>query len=164
MSERLSILDRLRPHRKALGDGTIDRTEYARRVELAYAEDRKQKAGDGSWLDSFADATAWTLSYAKSAASKMIGGPVDRATRQNRNVSCFGVDLSGMVIQPPCERLGQDDRGRYYCSACPCGKREEAVLLDSATSVSKLDYPYLVCPLGKEGFAKDGPRVKGVAP
>jgi hypothetical protein len=71
---------------------------------------------------------------------------------RRRVASCFGGDKA-------CEAV-VTKAGRRFCSLCGCGTAARAALDADGGVVAydgpytKLHYPYLVCPLNKDGFDK----------
>jgi ADP-heptose:LPS heptosyltransferase len=101
-------------------------------------------------------------SFAKSVKSRGVTNEkVDGKTRSLRILSCHGDPVNGI---DPCKARSYSENKKYhYCNQCGCGEREMA-RLDAIGSdpdepkfnndeYDKLDYPYLECPLKKEGFS-----------
>lgn len=110
--------------------------------------------------------------WLRSKASKVLGS-VPLPILETRKKSCFG-----RVSSEACPMLKKHTDGFHYCGACGCGVREDTRLDGNP---SKLEYPYLQCPLGKPGFSNEkvpdrilrevsgdadasGPREKGTSP
>jgi hypothetical protein len=71
-----------------------------------------------------------------------------------RYVSCFGLDNLS-----PCHMLKQSSKSNfYYCGGCGCGDHKHTWLLREPGVYSKLDYPYLTCPLKMPGFTNYDPH------
>lgn len=83
-------------------------------------------------------------SWLKSEVSKRVG-KISLNVLDQRKQSCFGG-----VSSEACNMLRKHTDGFHYCGSCGCGVREEA-RLDGKPS--KLEYPYLECPLKKPGFS-----------
>lgn len=110
-------------------------------------------------------ATDWVATMTSFTRSMASRGVLDRRCsdedRNLRNISCFGVSLTGEVLKPPCPWVAKSPSGYHYCSACGCGDRKVARLddppsdkpKDPGTSYVKLDYPYLECPRRLAGFS-----------
>lgn len=82
--------------------------------------------------------------WIKSKASRVLG-PVPLPILQTRRESCFG-----RVGSEACPMLRKHTDGFHYCASCGCGVREDARLDGDP---SKLEFPYLKCPLGRPGFS-----------
>lgn len=92
--------------------------------------------------------------FARSLLSR--GGPLNRKVELTikgaRHISCFGTDLDGTRVQAPCPSLTRLEGGHHVCSDCGCGDGPRA-WLDTDPEYDKLDYPYLWCPRGRQGFS-----------
>lgn len=79
---------------------------------------------------------------------------VDLATKKLRYMSCFGLeDIK------PCQNLTQSSKSQYYyCSGCDCGDHSHTWLQKADGEYSKLDYPFLKCPLAMPGFSNYDPN------
>jgi hypothetical protein len=72
----------------------------------------------------------------------------DLNTKKLRYVSCFGIDEI-----PACELLKKSEKSDfYYCNGCNCGDHSHTWLVKTDGEYSKLDYPFLNCPLKMPGF------------
>lgn len=94
------------------------------------------------------------LSFALSIASRgLSGNKAENSVKQLRVLSCFGnQDIK------PCENLKKSNHYEgYFCSACGCGDKPHTQLLINGKKYSKLDYPYLTCPLKMPGFSNYDP-------
>ena len=88
--------------------------------------------------------------FAKSMVSRGLSDKkIEPFTKQLRVLSCFGDDEL-----PPCEHLRESNTdGKFYCGGCGCGDRKATWLISDSDEYSKLDYPYLQCPLKMPGFS-----------
>ena len=73
--------------------------------------------------------------------------------KQLRVLSCFG----NSSISPCPNLLKSEHHGGHYCGGCGCGDNTYTQLLINGESYSKLDYPYLSCPLKMPGFSNYEP-------
>lgn len=97
------------------------------------------------WQDvklTWENAKSFTMSLFSAA-----GGTVDEEVLQKRRKSCFGDEGT-----PPCSELRRTSKGAF-CGSCGCGENGLAELDD------KLKYPYLKCPMKKEGFSNASDRI-----
>ena len=96
-------------------------------------------------------------SFLKSQASAIGDKRVSLEVKNQRMISCTGMNLKGELVDSPCQALGV---GKYgpYCNDCGCGDRHLARILEDE-GYSKLDYPYLECPRGRSGFSNE--KLKG---
>ena len=78
------------------------------------------------------------------------GNVVSDDIYNKRKQSCFG---NKELNIPKCEVLKTSINGYVMCGACGCGENNIANLEEISGSYSKLMYPYLECPLKKEGFS-----------
>ena len=95
---------------------------------------------------SWANASAWL----KSEASKVFS-TISLEVLNTRKQSCFGSNST-----EACSMMRKHSDGFHYCGSCGCGIREEA-RLDGTPS--KLEYPYLECPLAKPGFSNENQSI-----
>lgn len=95
------------------------------------------------------------MSFAMSIASRGIkDNKIDLPTKKLRYVSCFGLDEIS-----PCQNLTKSSKSEYhYCSACNCGDHSHTWLQKAEGEYSKLDYPFLKCPLSMPGFSNYDPH------
>ena len=73
--------------------------------------------------------------------------------KQLRVLSCFGNES----ILPCPNLIKSENHGGHYCGACGCGDTPYTQLLVNGKAYSKLDYPYLSCPLKMPGFSNYEP-------
>lgn len=94
------------------------------------------------------------ISLAMSIASRgFCNNKASVTEKQLRVLSCFGND--GI---PPCPHLMKSANGStHHCGACGCGDKPFTQLLINGEKYSKLDYPYLKCPLEMPGFSNYSP-------
>lgn len=94
------------------------------------------------------------ISLALSIASRGLKGhKASPEEKQLRVLSCFGNGEIGA-----CQYLKKSDHfDSYYCNGCGCGDKEYTQLLINGEKYSKLDYPYLTCPLQMPGFSNYNP-------
>lgn len=95
------------------------------------------------------------VSFAMSIASRGLkDAKIDLPTKQLRYVSCFGnTEIS------PCQKLQKSNNSKfYYCGGCGCGDHQHTWLQKNKDEYSKLDYPYLECPLKMPGFSNYDPN------
>ena len=94
------------------------------------------------------------LSFAMSIVSRgIIGKKAEPPVKQLRVLSCFGNNEI-----PPCSNLVKSKKHEgHFCSACGCGDMPHTQLLINGKTYSKLDYPYLSCPLKMPGFSNYDP-------
>lgn len=65
-----------------------------------------------------------------------------------RKISCFGDEFNTQ-----CGFLNSSDYSEPYCNVCGCGQNKLTVLsTKNSKEYTKLHYPYLKCPLKKQGF------------
>lgn len=98
------------------------------------------------------------MNYAKSVASRVASAPIDPEAWKLRVISCHGD-----IIHPACQYRAYSETGKYhYCNECGCGEREVARISEIGSTKdrpsfglkpTKLDYPYLACPIGRPGFS-----------
>ena len=95
------------------------------------------------------------MSFAMSVASRGLADKViDLPTKKLRYISCFGLDDIS-----PCQNLQKSSKSDYhYCSACKCGDHSHTWLQKTDGEYSKLDYPFLKCPLSMPGFNNYDPN------
>lgn len=90
--------------------------------------------------------------FLKSQESRGFSGKrVELSVRGMRLASCNG-----------CEGAKDRGDGRKVCGLCECGEGDGVVLDWGSERYGKLDFPYLECPLGKEGFSNEGDAWPGV--
>lgn len=89
------------------------------------------------------------MSFAMAIASRgFSNSKTDLNTKKLRYVSCFGIDEI-----PACELLKKSEKSDfYYCGGCNCGDHSHTWLVKNDGEYSKLDYPFLNCPLKMPGF------------
>ena len=90
------------------------------------------------------------LSLAMSLASRgLTNNKVSCNGKRLRGLSCFGnSDI------PPCPHLLKSAKyNTHYCGACGCGDSKYTQLTLNGNKYSKLDYPFLSCPLEMPGFS-----------
>lgn len=95
-------------------------------------------------------------SFTKSMLSRGLG-LIEHSRRASseikaiRQVSCNGQEERF----PPCEHRqpSQNHPGSYICGACGCGDRQAVLIGGRVPAYSKLDYPYLSCPIYMPGFS-----------
>jgi hypothetical protein len=95
------------------------------------------------------------MSFAMAIASRGIKNTkIDLETKKLRYVSCYGMDDI-----PACEFLTKSQKSEYYyCGKCGCGDHPHTWLQKGENDYSKLDYPYLTCPLKMPGFSDYDPN------
>ena len=94
------------------------------------------------------------ISFAMTFASRgFTNSKVDVPQKQLRVLSCFGnTDIA------PCPHLKKSANGKtHHCGACGCGDKPFTQLLINGEKYSKLDYPYLTCPMQMPGFSNYSP-------
>lgn len=75
-------------------------------------------------------------------------------TKKLRYISCYG-----LANIKPCSNLKKSCKSNfYYCDGCGCGDHSHTWLLKNKGDYSKLDYPYLNCPLKMPGFSNYDPN------
>ena len=89
------------------------------------------------------------MGFAMSIASRGLNNSkIDLTTKKLRYVSCYGIDNI-----PPCQFLLKSQKSEfYYCGKCGCGDHPHTWLQREETEYSKLDYPFLTCPMKMPGF------------
>lgn len=94
------------------------------------------------------------VSFAMSIASRgLFGTKAEIPVKKLRVLSCFGNEEIS-----PCEYLKPSEKhGGHFCSKCGCGDKPHTQLLINGKKYSKLDYPYLSCPLKMPGFSNYEP-------
>jgi glycosyltransferase involved in cell wall biosynthesis/2-polyprenyl-3-methyl-5-hydroxy-6-metoxy-1,4-benzoquinol methylase len=88
------------------------------------------------------------------------GERVSEEIYNKRKVACFG-DSKNYIA--PCRRLVDMGAKGYYCGGCGCGNNDLARLDAVEGEYSKLHYPDLECPLGKEGFSNAKPSLASMS-
>lgn len=92
----------------------------------------------------------FALAYASRGLSKE---KAPKEIKQLRVLSCFGNESSGGEL-PPCQHLKPSStEGKFYCGGCGCGDKKATWLNGTAEEYSKLDFPFLSCPLAMPGFS-----------
>lgn len=87
------------------------------------------------------------------ASRGILDKKAESSIKKLRALSCFGNDEIG-----PCEHLKQSQSHEgHYCDACGCGDKPHTQLTINGKKYSKLDYPYLTCPLKMPGFSNYDP-------
>lgn len=94
------------------------------------------------------------ISLAMTFASRgIVNHKVNTTEKQLRVLSCFG----NKEIKA-CPHLILSNNGiSHHCGACGCGDKPFTQLLVNGEKYSKLDYPYLKCPLEMPGFSNYSP-------
>lgn len=94
------------------------------------------------------------ISLAMSVASRgLINQKVPIPEKQLRVLSCFGNESI-----ESCPNLKKSSNGKtHHCGACGCGDKPFTQLLINGEKYSKLDYPFLKCPLEMPGFSNYSP-------
>jgi len=94
------------------------------------------------------------ISFAMSVVSRgIVGKKAEPSVKQLRVLSCFGNNEI-----PVCENLLKSKKYEgHYCGGCGCGDKPHTQLLINGKAYSKLDYPYLTCPLKMPGFSNYDP-------
>lgn len=83
------------------------------------------------------------------ASRGIVSKKADPDVKRLRVLSCFG----NSEIKP-CEFLTKSiNYEGYHCGKCGCGDKQYTQLLSNSDTYSKLDYPYLTCPLKMPGFS-----------
>lgn len=85
------------------------------------------------------------LSFVRAITSKVTSS-LSAEDYEKRLISCHGIKADGTVVGAPC-RMRRSRNDQHWCGACGCGETALAEL------DHKLKYPFLECPLGKEGFS-----------
>lgn len=98
-----------------------------------------------------------------SLGSKVLEGKVSKEIKNERILSCHGINEEGKQIQPPCRARGfNTDKKFHSCNLCGCGAKEIARISSYGSTENnpifdeeymKLDFPYLACPMQKKGFS-----------
>ena len=71
-----------------------------------------------------------------------------------RYVSCYGLDNIDA-----CPHLTKSSQSNfYYCGGCGCGDKPHTWLIREEGEYSKLDYPFLNCPMKMPGFSNYDPN------
>jgi len=103
--------------------------------------------------ENFGEAEEWSLAqkFASLAEALASGRGCDRATVNQRHISCHGTDLEGNQVGAPCpsRRESQSEPGAFYCADCGCGERQVARLRADA----KFAFVKLRCPRRRKGFS-----------
>jgi len=83
------------------------------------------------------------------ASRGIVSKKAEPEVKKLRVLSCFG----NSEIKP-CEFLTKSTNYEgYHCGKCGCGDKQHTQLLSNSDTYSKLDYPYLICPLKMPGFS-----------
>lgn len=87
----------------------------------------------------------------KSVASRVTQGKANENLIKLRVLSCHG---DGEVVPCPYRSASNTREGAYFCTACGCGDKPRAFLNDPDDSgaYTKLDYPWVSCPVRMPGF------------
>ncbi len=87
----------------------------------------------------------------KSVASRVTQGKASEDLIKLRVLSCHG---DGEVVPCPYRSASNTREGAYFCTACGCGDKPRAFLNDPDDSgaYTKLDYPWVSCPVRMPGF------------
>jgi hypothetical protein len=95
------------------------------------------------------------MMFAMSIASRgKDNNKINDDVKKLRYISCFGIGNP-----KPCSNLKKSDKSNfYYCGGCGCGDHSHTWLLREQGTYSKLDYPYLNCPLKMPGFSNYDPN------
>ncbi|MFN7301296.1 MAG: hypothetical protein ACK5U7_07495 [Bacteroidota bacterium] len=98
------------------------------------------------------------LDFTRSMLSR---GPFDQRAGpevvRERHIACHGREPYSLVqLQAPCERRVEKD-GFHYCGSCGCPKAKGTRLDVGPDFYSKLEYPWLACPLKRKGFSNHEP-------
>jgi hypothetical protein len=87
--------------------------------------------------------------------SEVLGTELPLPILNRRHISCFGKDLEGNYVSPPCENLRLSKNGTtHHCGGCGCGDNK-LTQLEPGLTASKLLYPNLQCPMKKPGFSNE---------
>lgn len=145
----------------AFGDAIAERNKARREQANGIKPSDETVSAKRGW---FKVRKTWkdAVNFAASMASTVV--TIDPKTRSLRVLSCHGLDDVGKQSQPPCVHRAYSARKRFhFCNACGCGDKSIARLSSvgsdadkptvSADEWSKLDYPYLACPIGAPGFS-----------
>jgi len=89
--------------------------------------------------------------FGKSVASRVTQGKASEDLIKLRVLSCHG---DGEVVPCPYRSASNTREGAYFCTACGCGDKPRAFLNDPDDSgaYTKLDYPWVSCPVRMPGF------------
>ena len=87
----------------------------------------------------------------KSVASRVTQGKANEKLIKLRHISCHGDEE---VVPCPYRSASNTREGAYFCTACGCGDKPRAFLNDPDDSgaYTKLDYPWVSCPVRMPGF------------
>lgn len=87
----------------------------------------------------------------KSVASRVTQGKADDNLIKLRVLSCHGDDE---MVSCPYRSASNTREGAYFCTACGCGDKPAAFLNDpdNSDTYTKLDYPWVSCPVRMPGF------------
>jgi len=96
-------------------------------------------------------------SFTKSMISRGVSDKkCSTETKELRHHSCHGNISMGLV---PCDKRKGSSvfQGSFYCGACGCGDKKSTQLtnikVNGSELYSKLDYPFVACPLKMPGFS-----------
>ncbi len=89
--------------------------------------------------------------FGKSVASRVTQGKASEDLIKLRVLSCHGDEE---VVPCPYRSASNTREGAYFCTACGCGDKPRAFLNDPDDSgaYTKLDYPWVSCPVRMPGF------------
>lgn len=87
----------------------------------------------------------------KALASRVTQGKADDNLIKLRVLSCHGDDE---MVSCPYRSASNVREGAYFCTACGCGDKPAAFLNDpdNSDTYTKLDYPWVSCPVRMPGF------------
>ena len=87
----------------------------------------------------------------KAVASRVTHGKADDNLIKLRVLSCHGDDE---MVSCPYRSASNVREGAYFCTACGCGDKPAAFLNDpdNSDTYTKLDYPWVSCPVRMPGF------------
>ena len=111
-------------------------------------EEPKQEESDSPETPSFIDKVK---NLGKSVASRVTQGKASEDLIKLRVLSCHGDEE---VVPCPYRSASNTREGAYFCTACGCGDKPRAFLNDPDDSgaYTKLDYPWVSCPVRMPGF------------
>jgi len=126
--------------------------------------DRRNRANTQTTLDTERESTPKEIAtpespsminkvknFGKSVASRVTQGKADEKLIKLRVLSCHGDDE---MVACPYRSASNNREGAYFCTACGCGDKPRAFLNDPDNSgaYTKLDYPWVSCPVRMPGF------------
>jgi hypothetical protein len=96
----------------------------------------------------------WTrkvTNLGKAVVSRVVQGKADDKLIKLRVLSCHGDDE---MVACPYRSASNTREGAYFCTACGCGDKPAAFLNDpdNSDTYTKLDYPWVSCPVRMPGF------------